>query len=958
MRKFSSTLILFFSVLICFAQHGSEAKLPLLRNFELNKYAESEASASPAKNKQQFSFKTGKADSSFPFIDRFTNPGTSLSIKNWSDINVVRNGQTAVFDALNSSGVVYPGIFGQADILTSKRIVLTSVTNLYVELNYSTGRTWSAGDSLVLQVQNSAGNWVSIWQSSTIATTGATATIAVDPVSLFIDANNTFIRFVNYTGLLPANTEDFILNYVVFARKTDLPFYDNITSYSFDTFPSKENWAIAKSAMYRGYSAGIDWGNTVVFDSYDENRNVYNNANGQRGFADTLQSHSFDLTSYDVSDSVYLRFYCKAMPNSSSADSLVLEYRNNGGVWIRAASFNGAPFNNFRTYIQQINFGKLRSSAFQFRLINKCSYLATDTLKWIASGFHIGKKLLIPIVDDFSSSSMFPDQNLWTGKSVYINNHFPVRPPSFNVATFDGLDFRGNPYGAGRGYCDTLTSLPINLSDIPSNDTSVYLSFYVEPQGNGDLPNSRDSIVVEMRRAAYDPVTFTTRWNAAPSAFRTDSFMQVFIRIDSAYFHDDFQFRIKNIGSLTGNLHHWNVDYIRLDKGRFENDRYRDVAITENPTTLLKKYSSMPWSHFDTSAFRSDTQFFALKNNFDVTYAITFFREVLNQQPAVLDTFRNTLSSFVGGTEEIVFAKNKFNLTPFISGDTISFTTKFSIKVGTTNDNIRSNDSISAQTDFSNYFAYDDGSAEAGYAVKNYPGSVALGYSLTHPDTLYGIAVFFNQSSTDVSGRPFNFMVWKEVGLPPSSSGESVLARLPFTGPHYMSKLNGFYYYKFGNPVPVDGKFYIGWEQTQIFELNVGLDQNFRINKENVPNPEMYYKTTDVPVWQQTQLTGALMMRPIVGKWIDPPVGVSEPQTMENRLTVYPNPAKDILNIKLGNSDEAGVELFDFTGRLILKEKPNQNMISISGMKTGIYILKITDLKSGQVYVRKILINE
>ena len=139
--------------------------------------------------------------------------------------------------------------------------------------------------------------------------------------------------------------------------------------------------------------------------------------------------------------------------------------------------FSGTTFSNLKSFIRQINIANFKSASFQFRLINKCAYTSSDTSKWIVTGFNIGKKVSIPFVEDFSSSTIYPNQNLWMDKLVYINNTFPIRPPSFNVATFDGLNKYGNPYGYGRGYCDSLTSLSIDLSQIPITDKSVYLSF-------------------------------------------------------------------------------------------------------------------------------------------------------------------------------------------------------------------------------------------------------------------------------------------------------------------------------------------------------------------------------------------------------------------------------------------------------------------------------------------------
>ncbi|MEI6594930.1 MAG: T9SS type A sorting domain-containing protein [Bacteroidota bacterium] len=967
MKKFLFVINFLFIGYFTFAQNG-EKRSSLTENFELSQYAK----LHPDKTERIFGnniySKTGLADSSFPFIERFTNPGTFLLFSNWADANVTRIGQSVMFDAFDRFGNVYPGNhYGQADSLTSQPIRLTVSSNLYLEFNYSGGSTWYDGDSLILQILDKNGKWKRIWYSS-IYEVNKTITLPIDQTSIPLDSldpTHIVFRFINLTNLYSGITEDFILNYFVFAHKLDLPAYDNMSVFSEDSFPSKVYWSQAKTKIAIGSQLGLPWCNPAVFDAFDENKKLYSNTAGT-GFADTLASHYIDLSNFTSKDSVFLRFYYRAMPSSKPADSLFLEFKNSSGLWIRVKGFSGSPFNNFKLFSQYVNFTNFKSAFFQFRLINKTTYTLNDTSKWIVSGFNFGKKLSLPLIEDFSSSKIFPDPGYWKDKLVYINNHFPIDPPSFNVATFDGLDNRGNPYGFGRGYCDSLTTWPINLSGYTVAD-SIYLSFFIEPKGLGEKPSSNDSFIVEMRNSPYDPNAFTTVWGTVASKYPDTAFTQIFIKIDSSYLHDDFQFRFKNIGSLTGNLKHWNLDYIRLDRGRNKNDTsYTDDAISTAPQSLLKTYSSLPWGHYilNKALFDIDTQYFYLKNNSNNSHNTNYYRVIYDQQKSVVETYSNIINNFPAGQIYKAFVpKTNPLVTPSATVDTVLFTCKYSLKEATSVDNIPSNDTFVTQQIFSNYFAYDDGSAEAGYDVANRPGSVALGYNLPKADTLYGIALFFNQSAVNVSGRSFNFKVWKDIAQPPAQSGETLLKDIignpceyPFSGPVYQNKINGFYYYKFHDPIAVDGKFYIGWQQSTIFELNIGLDQNYQVNGKYATNPMMYYKTTDVPQWQQTQLTGALMMRPIVGKWIDPPLAVKEYQHFENTILVFPNPASNMVNIQSNKAGIFSVELMDMTGRLILSEK-TEGQLSLPSLQTGIYLLKITD-EDQQSLVKKIIIQQ
>jgi len=970
--------IYFLSItIISYAQKGTEVKTALKGNFELSQYAK----LHPDKiDKKLFNNhilgKMGYADSSFPFIERFTNLGNAVSNARWQDDKVSKIGQSCVFDSYDKSGNVYPGKnFGPADTLTSQPISinLVSSSNIYLEFNYSGGSVWTPGDSLVLLVLNDSGNWITLWSTKTFEV-NKTVFMLIDPTALSLNSSNIVFRYINYTNLFAGYTEDFILYNFIFAQKLNVPYYENMSTFSHDSFPSKQYWSQAKTNITYGSQFGLTWCNPAVFDAYDENQNVYNNSVGS-GYADTLMSHYLDLSGYQLSDSVFLRFYCRAMPSSTTPDSLILQFRDNTGLWVNVKTIEGTPFNDFRAFYQYINLLKFRGSLFQFRLINKCKYISSSTLKWIVSGFNIGKRISLPIIDDFSTSKIYPNKDLWKDKLVYINNNFPINPPSFNVATFDGLDSKGNPYcnncfPLSHSYCDSLTSWPINLSKYSAAD-SIYLSFYIEPQGLGEMPNSSDSFIVEMRNTPYDQNSFVPVWGDIASNYSYNQFTQILVRVDSSYLHDDFQFRFKNIGSLTGNTDHWNLDYIKIDNGRNKFDTlptgFSDDAISMTPVSLLKPYSSMPWKHYivNPTIFDVDTQYYTIKNNSNTSHNDNYYRNIYNQQSSLIDSSGNILNFFGAGKFSDVFVSRTNPLVATNpSLDTISFSCKYSVKQGTSTDNIPSNDTLIKQQIFSNYYAYDDGSAEAGYDIANYPGSVALGYALNGiPDTLYGIALFFNQSAFNVTDRPFDFMVWKNVALPPAQSKETIMSDVvgnpciyPFSGPVYQNQINGFYYYQFHDPVAVSDTFYIGWQQSTVFELNVGLDQNFQINGVYGANPMMYYKTLDISQWQQTQLTGALMMRPIVGKWLNPPLAVNNIQHQQNDVLIYPNPAKDYITIQLSKIGLLDIELMDMAGRLILSEKI-ENKLSLPSLQTGMYLLKITDTEQHSI-VKKIIIQQ
>ncbi len=120
------------------------------------------------------------------------------------------------------------------------------------------------------------------------------------------------------------------------------------------------------------------------------------------------------------------------------------------------------------------------------------------------------QSITLPFFDDFSQNkTSIPNPKLWINGGVGINNNFPINQPSVNVATFDSRNLAGKPYNFSNkfayGTTDTLTSVAIDLSGLAAKD-SVYLSFYWEAKGLGELPDSDDSLVVSFKDS-------TNKWN-------------------------------------------------------------------------------------------------------------------------------------------------------------------------------------------------------------------------------------------------------------------------------------------------------------------------------------------------------------------------------------------------------------------------------------------------------------
>ena len=182
--------------------------------------------------------------------------------------------------------------------------------------------------------------------------------------------------------------------------------------------------------------------------------------------------------------------------------------------------------------------------------------------------------LVVPFIDDFSYKSNIPDTFLWENKSVFVNRSYGYNPITIGVATFDGLNSFGRPYdinltGTDSEHADTLTSRIIDLSGLDS----AYFMFFYQSQGLGNDPQVSDSLILEFSAEidSFGNNVWNTIWKS-PGSTVHDFKKVVFVFSDTNYLNNKFQFRFRNLASVTGNFDHWNIDYVKLDKYQSSED--------------------------------------------------------------------------------------------------------------------------------------------------------------------------------------------------------------------------------------------------------------------------------------------------------------------------------------------------------------------------------------------------
>jgi hypothetical protein len=289
-------------------------------------------------------------------------------------------------------------------------------------------------------------------------------------------------------------------------------------------------------------------------------------------------------------------------------------------------------------------------------------YRSVDSNFNSTTGFKLDSTLITPDVTLDIATIYFatmPSSVNWIDNYAWWNTTSPIEPISIGVATLDGLNQFGLPYNKtvtnAYGKADELTSKPIDLSFLGVSD-DVFLSFFYQAGGMGDLPNPEDSLVVEFKGA--DDIW---KWAWSTDGNASTDFVQVYIPIfkttfDSLIFANTaFQFRFRNYASLSGNNDLWNIDYVRLDKNRQPNTLdtvIRDVAMLYDFPNYLENFSMLPWKQMEAGADQFiDTIRIPVRDNGQVEGLVAgnFPLGIKVANYNVLDTniiFLDTLSSF------------------------------------------------------------------------------------------------------------------------------------------------------------------------------------------------------------------------------------------------------------------------------------------------------------------------
>lgn len=575
--------------------------------------------------------------------------------------------------------------------------------------------------------------------------------------------------------------------------------------------------------------------------------------------------------------------------------------------------------------------------------------------------------LNLPFWDDFSTVSTasgagLPSNLLWQeGGGASVVSGMGINAPSVNVISLDGLKADGNPYGTDplpNGSRDTLTSLPIDLSISKVSSVernTVFLSFFFQWRGHGEAPDAIDYFRVEFldKDSVWVPMA-TIQTNGT---FVRDQFYDTLIQVSGEqFFHENFQFRFRNFGRLSGRYDNWNIDYVYLNKNRTANDSaYPDGAFASAAGPLFGSYYSVPLDHFGQQPFFGNVTI-DVKNmrgdqgepdpyTYRTNAVYTNYSEGIASSTTALLTAAdrpvkpgNPLLMPYERVTTVTLPEDAPDASQIdVNADSASIQLKFLLQ---SNDNsfYRANDTVNQVYQLKNYYAYDDGSSE--YAVYVNEAEDLAAYRFDLPEGVNDLLTGFDIHVVPSTVNGFmtaNFTIYETEGELPSDVAAT------FSHVIRKTKPDGFQRIVLPRPIPVSGTFFVGWKGSYSSVLYVGKDAS------HDTGDRIYVNAFGTWV-QNTSITGSLMIRPVFSA-NDPITGV---ETKAKAFAVYPNPSQGTFYVE-GNPD--AIEVFSITGaatRITTDRTEDRIAVSLTNPSTGIYLVRLT--KGSKIETSRIVI--
>ena len=192
-------------------------------------------------------------------------------------------------------------------------------------------------------------------------------------------------------------------------------------------------------------------------------------------------------------------------------------------------------------------------------------------------------------------------------------------------------------------------------------------------------------------------------WSVSGSSLREFK-KNVLMVFEQEFLHSTFQFRFRNIATLSGNFDHWHIDYVKFDtySSSIDTSSINDVAFVYEGPSFLKRYREMPWKHFQDNSVNeiNDTLNLFIRNNqasINVDYQYNVYQDniIIDHYPS-LGISRNITVLDYDSIGNFSFENPPVYINPNVFPSNFSDSTEFLIQhiIGTGSSDLKTNDTI------------------------------------------------------------------------------------------------------------------------------------------------------------------------------------------------------------------------------------------------------------------------
>jgi hypothetical protein len=202
---------------------------------------------------------------------------------------------------------------------------------------------------------------------------------------------------------------------------------------------------------------------------------------------------------------------------------------------------------------------------------------------------------------------------------------------------------------------------------------------------------------------------------------------------------------------------------------------------------------------------------------------------------------------------------------------------------------------------------------------------VVTEFSTPIEDTLRAIKLNFVETFEVPENQQINLLVYTDLDAEPVYQ----------SGPRKVIYSPAGKYYRYTiDPVAVNGKFYVGYQQLEQQKTFVGYDVNYN-------NQQRTFLKQIGGTWFNSIFEGTLMLRADFSDGADAPLSDKSIVTESEVTPFYPNPARN--QIRFNDINAKNIKIYNLSGVLVKEKEDITESLNLGGLSNGFYLVQVNN---------------